>query len=130
MAPKRKPKFVLDTSALLGMMKQAPGGSVVGVQLTQSAISAVNWSEVMEALRTDGVDIASMRSDLEIVGLAIFPFTPEDADDAAALWDAAHGLTLGDRACLTLAKRLGLPVLTADSTWKRRVVGVDVQLVR
>jgi len=130
MAPKKPPKFVLDTSALLTMMKQAPGGSVVGAQVTQSAISAVNWSEVVEALRTDDVDVEGMRRDLEIVGLSIFPFTPEDADDAATLWDASHGLSLGDRACLTLAKRLRVPVLTADSTWKQRAVGVDVQLVR
>jgi PIN domain nuclease of toxin-antitoxin system len=71
-----------------------------------------------------------MRGDLEIVGLSIFPFTPEDADNAALLWDADRGLSLADRACLTLARRLGLPVLTADATWKQRAVGVDVQLVR
>ncbi|MEE8523445.1 MAG: hypothetical protein V3T72_05900 [Thermoanaerobaculia bacterium] len=36
MAPKRKPKFVLDTSALLTMMKEAPGGAVgVDVQLVR-----------------------------------------------------------------------------------------------
>ncbi len=127
---KKDPRFVLDTSALLTLMKQAPGGSVVGAQLTQSAISAVNWAEVVEALRADGLEIDGMRGDLEIVGLSIFPFTPEDADNAATQWDAAQGLSLGDRACLSLAQRLGLPVLTADATWQDRTSGVEVQLVR
>jgi PIN domain nuclease of toxin-antitoxin system len=37
---------------------------------------------------------------------------------------------LGDRACLALALRLGLPVMTADRIWGKVTLGVDVQLIR
>jgi len=38
--------------------------------------------------------------------------------------------SLGDRACLALATARGLPVLSADRSWARRDVGVEVQLIR
>ncbi len=40
------------------------------------------------------------------------------------------GLSLGDRACLALARRLGLPVLSADRTWLKVDVGVAVEFIR
>jgi PIN domain nuclease of toxin-antitoxin system len=42
------------------------------------------------------------------------------------------GLSFGDRVCLALAKREGLPAVTADSAWTRiaDAVGVKVQLIR
>ena len=38
--------------------------------------------------------------------------------------------SLGDRACLALAKELDLPTVTADSAWAKTPVGVEVRLVR
>lgn len=126
----RKPRFVLDSSALLTMIKEAPGGSVVGAQLRQSAISAVNWSDVLTSARAHGVEVGNLRRDLELVGLEIFPFTAEDAEVASTFHDATHDLCTCDRACLALAARLGLPVLTADALWQKLAVGVDIQLIR
>ena len=42
------------------------------------------------------------------------------------------GLSLADRACLALAKTLGLPALTADRSWLgvADAVGVGVELIR
>jgi ribonuclease VapC len=42
------------------------------------------------------------------------------------------GLSLGDHACLALAKRENLPALTADHSWLRAapLVGVEVRLIR
>ncbi len=34
------------------------------------------------------------------------------------------------RACLALARRLGLPALTADRRWFRLEAGVDIRLIR
>ena len=42
----------------------------------------------------------------------------------------ALGLSLGDRACLALGLRGGLPVLTADHAWQQLTLGVVVQVIR
>ncbi len=46
--------------------------------------------------------------------MEVVPFRPEDALAVATLrpLTKAQGLSLGDRACLALAHRLNLPVLT------------------
>ena len=79
-----------------------------------------------------GVAIEGLREDLEALGLALLPFTTEDAETSAKLWPEtrALGLSLGDRACLALALRLSLPALTADQAWRQVEVGVEVQVVR
>jgi ribonuclease VapC len=43
---------------------------------------------------------------------------------------SAHGLSLGDRACLGLALRLRVPALTADRAWSRLKSGVKVETIR
>ena len=42
----------------------------------------------------------------------------------------ALGLSLGDRACLGLARLLGVPALTADRKWSGLDIGVEVRLIR
>ena len=43
---------------------------------------------------------------------------------------ALQGLSLGDRACLSLAQRLGVPVLTSDKIWSNVQVGVTIEMIR
>jgi hypothetical protein len=59
-------------------------------------------------------------------------FSESDAVSAADLQPAtvAAGLSLGDRACLALAQRLNMPVLTADRAWTDIGLDVVVQLIR
>jgi len=40
------------------------------------------------------------------------------------------GLSLGDRACLALAQRLGLPAVTAGRVWQGLSVGVEIRVIR
>lgn len=40
-----------------------------------------------------------------------------DAEVAAESWERGSGLSLGVRLCLALARRLDVPVLTADLAW-------------
>jgi PIN domain nuclease of toxin-antitoxin system len=40
------------------------------------------------------------------------------------------GLSLADRACLALALRLGLPIVTADRAWAELELAVQVQTIR
>ncbi|MGB6551513.1 MAG: hypothetical protein WBF24_22115, partial [Xanthobacteraceae bacterium] len=41
-----------------------------------------------------------------------------------------RGLSLGDRACLALAEREGVPALTGDRNWVGAVSGIEIRLFR
>ncbi|MSQ40077.1 MAG: PIN domain-containing protein [Dehalococcoidia bacterium] len=125
-------EVVLDASALLVALHGEPGGSLVEPRIDRAAISSINWAEVLQRHVARGIAIGGLRADLEALGLTIVPFSAEDAEAVARLWPNSRslGLSLGDRACLGLALRLGLPALTADRVWAGLQVGVEVQVVR
>ena len=126
------PAYVLDASAILAYSRGEEGASVVGPLLERSVISAVNWAEVLQRAISLGLGDQGKKEDLESIGVQIFPFTAEDAGSVARLWATTRqaGLSLGDRACLGLAYRLGLPVLTADRAWDALNLEVEVRLIR
>lgn len=127
-------RVVLDASALLAFLLKEPGGERVKEALLHGAVmGAVNLAEVGSKLAERGLDPGEVFAHLRARGilgqaLEVFPFTEEDALEAARL--RSLGLSLGDRACLALARRLGLPALTADATWEGLAVGVGVGVVR
>ncbi len=108
------------------------GAEIVEGVVEAAAISTVNWSEVYQRSLARGVDVTGLRSELEALGLSVLPFAAEDAEQAAELWLSTReaGLSLGDRACLALALRLGAPALTADRSWIGLDLGVEVRAVR
>ncbi len=73
-----------------------------------------------------------MREDLQALGLTIAPFSPEDAEIVGRFWLQTRqaGLSLGDRACLSLGMRLNVPVLTCDHLWATLGLALDVQVIR
>ena len=127
-----QPEMVLDASALLAFLHQEPGADIVEHVLDGSVISTVNWLEVSRKSLEWGRPVGLLRVGLAELGLDIAPFTVEDAETAAEMYQATRssGLSLGDRACLALARRLGLPALTADRRWIDVQAGVRVQLIR
>jgi ribonuclease VapC len=109
-------RVVLDASALLAYLQDEPGCDAIEALLAESVISSVNWAEVVQKSIVAGVSVDGMRDDLEALGLTISPFTPEEAEIAGRLWQQIrqYGLSLGDRACLSLGLRHEVPVLTTD----------------
>ncbi len=100
-------------------------------------MSAVNMAEVLSKLTEIGEDPDDVTKELERRGLlggklAVFPLTAADAVVIANLHrkTKAHGLSLGDRACLGLALRLRVPAVTADRAWLRLRVAVKVEAIR
>ncbi len=126
------PAYVLDASALLAFSQGEEGANVVGPLLEMSVISSVNWAEVLQRAISLGLGTQGKQEDLESLGVRILPLTVEDAGATAQLWSATRqaGLSLGDRACLSLAHRLGLPTVTADRSWPALNLDVDVRLIR
>jgi PIN domain nuclease of toxin-antitoxin system len=101
--------------------------------LDGASMSTVNWSEVVQKSRARGVDVDGLRAEVEALGLSLVPFSAEDAEVAAELWASvprAAGLSLADRACLALARRLGATAVTADRTWQDLRIEVQVTAIR
>lgn len=124
--------YVIDASALLAVLNQEPNSERYAKAIEVASISAVNLSEVVAKLTDVGLIEAEIREALGTLGLEIVAFDTESAYQAGLLRSQtkALGLSLGDRACLALGERLNLPILTADRTWTRLRVGVEIQLIR
>lgn len=123
---------VLDASAVLALLHDEPGAEEAEAALGGAVLSAVNWAEVAGVLDARGLPAALLRDTVEALGIDLRAFGREDADETGALYAATRGagLSLGDRACLALARKLGVPALTADRAWLDVDVGVEVRCVR
>jgi PIN domain nuclease of toxin-antitoxin system len=132
------PQSVLDASALLAFIQDERGASVVAEALAATAaISVVNWAEVLSKVAERGRDADELATGLHDHGFVGELLTIEamtEADCMTVAWmrpvTRSAGLSLADRTCLALARRLGLPVLTADRSWLDLELGVDVRLIR
>ena len=124
--------IVLDASALLAFLNQEPGTEQWTSAVGESMISAVNLSEVVAKLADAGMPEAEIREALEPLGLEVASFDAELAYQAGLLRPQTKqfGLSLGDRACLALARSGTLPVLTADRAWEALRVGVEIRIIR
>ena len=123
---------VLDASALLAYLKDEAGGDIVREVLSSATISTVNWAEVVQKAIALETDVDGMLEEMQELGLKIEPFTVEDGEKAGRLWTETkqYGLSLGDRACLSLGLRLEATVLTSDRVWNQLDVDVDIELIR
>jgi len=124
----------LDASALLALLLGEPGGEKVEGVLDGALIGAVNLAEVVSHY----AKLGAIRSDIEAL-LRPLPVRVVPADTALS-YEAGMlrpltlkgGLSLGDRYCLALAKREGVPALTAERRWPdiAGAAGVTIELIR
>ena len=125
-------RAVLDASAILAFLRGERGAEVVADYRGDALVSAVNVAEAGARLADLGANAAEVRRSIALMGMEIVPFDADQAHEVADIRDATRrrGLSLGDRACLQLAARTGLPALTADRVWTEIDAGVDVRLIR
>ena len=100
-------KTVLDASALLAFIYREPGAERVTGVLGEAAISTVNYSEVVTKLALRNRSPQRILDELTEFELEVVDFNRALAEDAGLLATATRGqgLSLGDRACLALARR-------------------------
>lgn len=100
--------------------------------MANSLLGAVNLTEVATRLLDLGFASAEVDRLLTRLRFTVVSFDADLAIRAGLLRGGTRdlGLSLGDRACLALAQREGLPVLTADRAWLELDVGVQVVLIR
>lgn len=124
--------IVFDSSVILAHLNNEPGADRAAAFLGDAVMCAVNLSEIVAKLVERGASLALIRPALSRYGLQIVSFDEDLAERAGALRAStkAFGLSLGDRACLALADRSRLPVMTADRVWKDLDLHIEVQTLR
>ena len=124
--------FVLDASAVLAYAHGEVGGEVVRGHFDEAVISTVNWSEILRKSRPAGVAAGELHATLIQAGVSFLAFEEQDARMTADLWGRTkrYGLSLADRACLALARRLGVPAVTADRAWTTLDLDVEIVCIR
>jgi PIN domain nuclease of toxin-antitoxin system len=125
-------EVVLDTSALLAFVWREQGAEVVARCIGDSVISTVNFSEAISKLVDRGASLEAARMTLGIAPPDVIDFDQTLAEQTGGLIARTRqfGLSLGDRACLALAAREGLPALTGDRIWSGLDIGVEIRLIR
>jgi len=125
---------VLDASALLALLLQEPGADRVKAALDGAAVAAMNLAEVVSHDAKLGAARPDIGALLRPLPIRVVPV------DAALSYDAGmlrritleRRLSLGDRYCLALARREGVPALTAERRWPEiaTATGVTVEVIR
>lgn len=124
-------RHVLDASAVIAALRGEPGADQVSARLDSSIISAVNYAEVVAALIRHGNTSDHALAIIRLLGCTVIAADEALAIDAGLMRAATDrlGLSLADRFCLALAKRLGSPALTADRSWAEIAGELDVEVI-
>jgi PIN domain nuclease of toxin-antitoxin system len=116
----------------MALLSLEPGYQRVAELLEKSVISSVNFAEIFNKL----VQKASAEEAwgfLRPLKLRVEDWTEAMAYQSAEFtqFNKSHGLSLGDRACLTLAKQLRATAVTSDRAWRRLPsLGVRIMIFR
>ncbi len=127
---------VMDASALLAVSKGEKGAETV-MELMESkecVISSVNMAEVATRMLDLGLPGSELARAVALFNIDIIDFNQEQALACAELrpLTKSAGLSLGDRACLGLAKLMEGTAVTSDRLWMdiAGAVGVKVLIIR
>jgi ribonuclease VapC len=126
-------EYILDSTALIALVGSESGSQRIADLLENSAISAVNLAETANKLLEKGFSQAEVRESLAKLELKVEDWSEAMAYRSAEFtqYNKSHGLSLGDRACLTLAKHLHATAVTSDRTWSRKPsLGVPIMIFR
>jgi ribonuclease VapC len=123
---------VLDASAILAAIFGEDGGEKVQEITSKCLLSTVNLEEIRTRLLDRGHDALDIAAYLRLFKLEIVDFTHAQSIESSNLRSLTRGagLSLGDRACLALAKERNAVAVTTDKQWGKVDVAVRVELIR
>ena len=118
----------LDASALLAMLLDEPGAERVKAALDGALLCVVNLAEVVSHYAKLGASRPDIEMMLRPLPVRVVPVDVALSYVAGMLRPLTlpGGLSLGDRYCLALAKREGIPALTAERRWPDIAAAADV----
>ena len=117
---------------MLALLNQETGKEKVEAVLTDSAISTVNYCEVLGKLIDAGLPEKDAIESFELLSVEVVSFDIDLARLTAVLRPATKklGLSLGDRSCLALALARRSTIVTAERAWMKLKIGVKIELTR
>jgi ribonuclease VapC len=126
--------IVLDSSAVLAMVFGEPGGKRVHAAIVSTlhvvSISAINWCEVLAKLGQKSPIMTAEKLTAILPGVEVVAFGQADAEQVAALARSCPQISLGDRACLALARSLDATAWTTDKIWAKLPAGAALEVLR
>ncbi|WP_296222093.1 type II toxin-antitoxin system VapC family toxin [uncultured Sphingomonas sp.] len=122
---------VLDASALIAMLKGEKGAAKVAGAIAGARVSSINYAEVVSHFVHAGMPPHEVDAMLQPLPMEVVAADRALATLAGRLRSvtAEAGLSLGDRFCLALAQRDGLPAWTSDQSWKKVADAAGVKVV-
>ncbi len=118
----------------MAFMNSEPGGALVEDKIATAGITTVNVCEIATKLISGGMPLDVAIAAILRTRPHVLVFDQVLAFESAGLVSITKplGLSLGDRACLSAGRIYGVPVLTADKTWKRlsAKLGIDIRVIR
>jgi ribonuclease VapC len=126
---------ILDASAIVAFLDREPGHDAITDALAAGAgVCTANIAEAIGILTRHGLTAPDAAEAIDALPLVTFNVDRDLAQRTGALEQPTRrfGLSLGDRFCLALAGREGLPALTTDRIWLQAgpLIGVEVRLAR
>jgi ribonuclease VapC len=125
-------EVVFDASAVLAILKREPGAERALAVLDRARISCVNLAEAQSKLVHEGLDKGAAWARINFLGCSAVPFDSDLAYEAGSLIERTKplGLSLGDRACLSLALARKAKVYTTDRAWAKLKLGIEIEVIR
>jgi len=112
-------RHLLDTSALIALLKKEPGYERIENIIANSAISSVNLCELVSVLARSGISDLDIDEMIKDIVPEIIPFCEDTSIKAGKLLTLTktYGLSLGDRACIATGDYYKMEIHTTDKVW-------------
>ncbi len=126
-------KVVLDSSALITLIKNEKGAEIVESLLGKIVMSSMNVAEVAGILIDLGMSSDECKNSIEPFVDLIVPLDLTQSYNIAFLkpYTKAYRLSIGDRACIALGIQMNIPIYTADQVWKNLTIqNAEIILIR
>ncbi|WP_375319182.1 type II toxin-antitoxin system VapC family toxin [Candidatus Tisiphia endosymbiont of Oplodontha viridula] len=124
-------KYLLDTSAIIALLKKESGYKILEDVIAASSISSVNLSELVSVLIRS--NIAENEIDVIITDIVpeIIPFCENICIKTGKLSRLTkdYGLSLGDRACIATGCYYNMEIYTADKIWLKVADNITARII-
>ncbi|WP_342267542.1 type II toxin-antitoxin system VapC family toxin [Candidatus Tisiphia endosymbiont of Empis tessellata] len=124
-------KFLLDTSAIIALLKQESGYKILEDVIASSALSSVNLSELVSVLTRSNIKENEIDTIITDIVPDIIPFSESISIKAGKLISLTkdYGLSLGDRACIATGSYYNMEIYTTDKIWLKLSDKLPVKII-